>query len=293
MHASTDRRVLAPVLVLGAGFTGARVARRLLAEGHEVHLTCRDPSRLAGLAAAGAHVHRLDLASAADAAALRARLPEGLRVLHSVPVVEGPAGPGDPTPALLELVAGRAARLVYLSTTGVYGDARVVDETTPVGAPTPRTRPRLEAERLVLGAGPSALVLRPAAIYGPGRGVHVALREGRHRVVGDGTNFISRIHVDDLAALSVAALRSDETGAFPVADDEPARSGEVAAFCAALLGLPPPPSVPPEAAAETLRADRRVDGRAIRARLGVTLAHPSYRVGIPACLAAEGQGVSG
>ncbi|WP_373045807.1 NAD-dependent epimerase/dehydratase family protein [Vulgatibacter sp.] len=271
-------------LVLGAGFTGQRVAARLLAAGETVHVTTRDPARLAALP--GARIHRLDVADPGSLWALASDLPRGLRVLHSVPVLEGEAGPFDPTPALLEALGELPARVVYLSTTGVYGGQAVVDEKTEVAPASARTRLRVEAERAVARGPWSWMVLRPAAIYGPGRGVHLSIASGRYRLAGDGSNFVSRIHVDDLAAVAVAALRSDEVGAFPVADLEPARAREVAAFCAARFGLPMPPSAPPASLHETLRSDRRVDGRAIFRRLGVEPAFPTFREGIPAAAAA-------
>jgi hypothetical protein len=87
-----------------------------------------------------------------------------------------------------------------------------------------------------------------------------------------------------LAAHVEAALFSTVTGAFPVADEHPCPSREIAVFCARLLGVPMPGSVPAGALSETRRADRRVDGSAIRKRLGVVLRYPSYRTGIPASL---------
>jgi nucleoside-diphosphate-sugar epimerase len=174
--------------------------------------------------------------------------------------------------------------MVYLSTTGVYGDAREVDENTSPAAGHPRERLRLSAEAAV-AAGPwSSMILRPAAIYGPGRGVHESMRRGRFRLAGEGSNYVSRIHVDDLAALAEAALLSGAGGAWPVADEEPSTAREMAAFCADLLGLPLPPSIPRAEAHHTRRADRRVDGRAVFRRLGVTLRYPSFRTGVPASL---------
>ena len=55
-------------LVLGAGYTGERVAARLLAAGETVHVTARDPARLAHLH--GALPHRLDVADPASLEAL-------------------------------------------------------------------------------------------------------------------------------------------------------------------------------------------------------------------------------
>jgi nucleoside-diphosphate-sugar epimerase len=83
--------------------------------------------------------------------------------------------------------------------------------------------------------------------------------------------------VDDLAAHVEAGLLSDITGAYPVADDEPCTSREIAEFCAKLLDLPMPPEQ-----AKTFSTSRRVDGSAIRRALGITLRYPSYRVGVPA-----------
>jgi nucleoside-diphosphate-sugar epimerase len=281
----TDRQA---VLILGCGYTGRRVALRLLAQGVPVLATTRNPARLEEVAARGGRLLRLEVLEQQTLLALREAVPEAVRVLHSIPVVEGAEGPLDPTPRLLEVLSGRIRRLVYLSTTGVYGAAPVVDETTPVAPLGGRERLRVEAEQAVLGGDWSALVLRPAAIYGPGRGVHESIRLGRYRLAGDGANFVSRIHVDDLAAICEAALASEITGAYPVADEEPCTARQMAAFCADLLGLPVPEPTDPAALHRTRQVDRRVDGRAILRLLGLTLRYPSYRTGVPAALAAAG-----
>ncbi len=284
-----------PVLILGCGYTGQRVARRLLAEGVPVTATSRDPSRpeMAQLAAAGTRIVAFDLASrdlARDAPSrpafqnLRDHVEPGAIVLHSLPVAGPPDASWDPTPQALEILGDRPSRLIYLSTTGVYGSIPQVNENTPTAPATRRQRLRLAAEQAVAGGPWPSLILRPAAIYGPGRGVHVRMQQGRFKLLGDGSNYISRIHVDDLARVVVAALFSDLTGAYPLADDEPCPSREIVAFCAKLLGLPLPPSAGPEELDETRRSDRRVDGSKIRSLLGVDLAYPSYRQGIPAAL---------
>jgi nucleoside-diphosphate-sugar epimerase len=233
-------------VIFGCGYTGKRVAARLEAYGEEVRIAPRDLDR---------HV-----------------LPPGARVLHSVPV-----------PYAKRIIG--AERLVYFSTTGVYGDQTEVNETTPVAPRNAREQARVDEERDVAAACANHLILRPAAIYGPGRGVHVSLLEGRHRYWGDGSNYISRIHVDDLAAIAEAALFSDLTGAYPVADDEPARAIDITRFCAGLLNIPVPPPQTALPGEDTRRANRRVDGRAIRRALRIELAFPSYRVGIPAAVA--------
>jgi nucleoside-diphosphate-sugar epimerase len=263
---------LPPALILGAGFTGERVARRLEGLGHEVirlrsrDLPLPDVSRLASLPDVG-HL-----------------------VLHSIPLVRTPEGLVEWTPRLLDALGDRVLRFVYLSTTGVYGAATQVDERTPVAPRTPRETLRVEAESAILARRPSALVLRPAAIYGPGRGAHASIRDGTWRLGGDGSNLVSRIHVDDLARLAVEGLRSTVSGAYPVADDEPCSSLELTRLVCERLDLPLPPSVEPSQLDETRRANRSVDGRAIRRLLGVELRYPSYRVGVPACLDEEARG---
>jgi len=252
------------VLILGCGFTGERVARRFLTRGASVTVTTRNPAHLASLAEQGARVITLD--------DLAANLHPGVRVLHSIP----PSGP----PGLLGALSTTAERVVYLSTTAVYGTATHVDATTAVDEHSDRARPRLAAERAI-AAGPwSTLILRPAAIYGPGRGVQESLPRGAYHL---GENYVSRIHADDLAAHAEAALLCDLEGAYPVADEHPCTTREIAEFCASLLQLP---SIPQPASGTQPRAtsNRRVDGSAVRRALGITLQYPSYRTGIPASL---------
>lgn len=271
-------------LILGCGYTGRRVARTLAAEGHRVLATTRDPQ---GLALPGVELVRLSLDAPEDLEPLARRIEPGARVLHSVPLVKAAETWLDPTPKLLKILGDKPARVVYLSTTGVYGGQREIDETNSPAPRTPRERSRVEAENHVLGGPWSAMVLRPAAIYGPGRGIHVSMRRGEFKLLGEGNNFVSRIHVDDLAALAVAALKSEAGGAWPVADQEPARSVDIARFCSELLGLPMPPSAEPQELSETRRANRRVDGRAVCRLLGIQLRYPSYRSGIPAAVREE------
>lgn len=270
------------VLILGCGFTGSRVARRLLDQGVNVIATTREVTHLADLTSAGAAVERLEVHEPETLPhALRGVAP-GVIVLHSVPVVGAQDRRRDPTPELLEALGNRPSRVVYLSTTGVYGKTLQIDENTPPASDAAGARLRLRAEGAV-SAGPwSSLVLRPAAIYGPGRGVHESMRQGKFRLAGDGSNFISRIHVEDLASITTAALLSDLTGVYPVADQEPCTSYEMAQFCAKLLDVPMPPPVTAEQVHHTRRANRRVDGRAILERLGLKLAYPTYRTGVPA-----------
>lgn len=279
-------------LILGCGYTGRRVARLLAGRSERIVATARDIAPLADLAAAGATVVACDLTDAVSLDRVCAAVEGPACVLYSVPLVTNTTGEllGGARLAM-PLLREVARRVVYLSTTGVYGAALTVDESTPVAPRFPREKLRVDEER-ELAAGPwETLILRPAAIYGPGRGVHVSLRQNRHRMLGDGSNFISRIHVDDLARIVKAALSSSLTGAYPVADDYPCPSKEITAFCCDLLGIPfeDIAGVPQN---DTRAADRRVDGGAIRRLLDVTLRYPSYREGTRAALAEERAGAA-
>jgi len=265
-------------LILGCGFTGSRVARLLAGRGFRVAATSRHP---AAAPIEGVRMLELDLTEPRTLRELCRQLQPGTRALHSIPVLEGPL---ENTAELLDALGDRLARVVYLSTTAVYGDQREVNESTPVRPVSKQARLRVAAEQLVLQGPWSSLVLRPAAIYGPGRGIQVSLPRGDFKLAEDGTNFVSRIHVDDLAALSAAALLSDQGGAWPVADEMPARSMEVVQFVCGLMNLPLPPSAPRDSLHESRRANRRVDGRAACSILDVKLRYPSYLTGIPASL---------
>ena len=273
-------------LIIGCGFTAQRAARTLLKSGWDVTATSRSPENLAALEAAGARVVRFDAARERRIQAAA----EGASVLLSVPTLKLDGQLFEPTPSLVAALRGQPRHLTYLSTTGVYGATRQVDERTPVSPQTERQKLRASAEDAVQSHGCSALVLRPAAIYGPRRGVHQAMREGRFRLPRDPSRLVSRIHVDDLAAIVARALQQRVEGAYPVADECPATSADVARHCASLLDLPAPEVVADECLSETRRADRRVDGSAILRLVGMRLRYPSFREGIPACIAAEKAG---
>jgi nucleoside-diphosphate-sugar epimerase len=182
------------------------------------------------------------------------------------------------------------ARVVYVSTTGVYGRARGrVDETTEVDPFEPRAAERLDAERAYRDHG--ATVLRAAGIYGPGRGLHRRLASGDFKIPETGNNVVSRIHVTDLARLCLAMLGSRGDAhrgeAFVAADDAPVPQIEVIRWLCDRLSLPLPPHAPLGEVAPTLRHDRSVDNTRLKRALAMSLTYPTYREGFEACFAAE------
>lgn len=245
------------ILILGAGYTGSRVGALLEAGGHEW---------------AGLRRQDLDFTEPGAFARLAELVPASCVVLHSIPSLAEAADA-----RLLDALKGKASRVVYLSTTGVYGAATHVDATTPPAPRNPREQARVDTEHAVIAGPWESLILRPAAIYGPGRGVQVAMAKGEFKLLGDGSNYVSRIHVDDLARIATAALLSHVTGAYPVADAHPCPSREIAEFCADHFRLPWPVSASPDEVPPSRRNNRQVDGSEILRLLGVTLKYPSYR----------------
>lgn len=258
----------AQVVILGAGYVGREVARQALARGDRVLATVRSAERARALR---------DLA--------------GLQVVQSPTLDAGIARhvdtnthvvicyPADAaTDAIVAPALRHAANLTYVSSTGVYGaTSGAIDDHTPVPAPDARAARLLAAEDCWRAAG--ATVLRCPAIYGPDRGLHVRVLRGEHRIPGDGTRHLSRIHVVDLAALLLAAAKvRGET--FVVGDLHPAPHIEVVRYVCETGGLPMPPSAAIDSLHPSLGADRSIDGRRALSALGVVLRFPSYREGM-------------
>lgn len=308
-----------PWVIVGCGYTGTRLARRLLAAGASVWATRRTPEATRalapelgagdpGVAAGRLAALPLDLATLAAAVSVRADAAEQQQLAAWLPrgailVVTAPPVSGD-TSGERHLVACASAagarRLVYVSSTGVYppGDGSWTDEDVPVGPASDQGKARLAAERALLddarARGLEAVSLRAAGIYGPGRGVPTRLHRGNYRIIGDGDTYVSRIHVDDLVTVIVAAAMAPSLprAVYNVADDEPETSRAYADAVADILGVPRPPSVPASAVdpwiAAMMRANRRIDNRRIKQELGVELAYPTWREGLAQVMAEEG-----
>jgi nucleoside-diphosphate-sugar epimerase len=268
--------VTSRLVLLGGGFTGAAVARRALADGARVAATTRDRARVAALEKTGVEAIVLPTWTAE---ALAAHVDEATRVVVTFP-------PDGVTDRAVAKGVARAAAVVYVSSTGVYGDVRGrVDDDTPARGTSARATARLEAEAVWRDVG--AVVVRAPGIYGPERGVHVRLARGTFRIPGDGTSFVSRIHVDDLAAtLWALAARGARDATFVTGDAEPATHLTVVEWLCRAMRLPLPPHAPLEEVDETLRNDRRVDGSRLQEWVGLPLAYPTYREGFAQCLRA-------
>lgn len=257
------------IFIFGLGYTASRIATALEAVGWEVISTGRNGTLAFD-----------------DSGAVRLALADADQVLSSVP----PGGEGiDPVLASYGADLGGKG-LIYLSSTGVYGDCggAWVDESAPTG--TGRRTARAEADAAWLERG--ARVLRLPGIYGPGRSALERVESGTAHRIDLPDQVFSRVHVDDIVSAAVLAL-AVPGGAYNVADDLPCSQNAVIEEACRLLRIEPPPLLSLDQAGLSPQArafyaeNRRVSNRKARRELGWKPRYPSYREGLAALFAAR------
>jgi len=218
-------------------------------------------------------------------------------VLHCVP----PPLSGEldtRTANLLAALEGRRilpTRLVYISTSGVYGDCggALVDEARAPNPRSARARRRAQAEaQLALWCSSrrvALVVLRVPGIYAADRLPLARLRAGTPvlRVADD--VYTSHVHADDLARCCVRALQDDApAGTYNASDDTQLKMGDWFDLVADRAGLPRPPRVsrgeavrllPPELLS-FMEESRRLDNRKLKEVLGFRLRFPTVHAGL-------------
>lgn len=213
----------------GTGFIGSRLALRCLADGERVRVLAAMNTAIEQ--ANGAAIERYGgevLAGSVTDEDHLARVVRGVDVIHHLAAAQHEAGASDAhfhhvnvegTRRLLAAAeAARVGRIVHGGTIGIWGagSAGIIDDDT---APSPDNvygATKLEAERLVLGAGERlpVTVVRISEAYGPGDmrllKLFRAVQEGLFTTIGDGSNLHQPIFVDDLVdALRLAARREE------------------------------------------------------------------------------------
>ena len=253
------------ILLVGYGKLAARLAPRLLADGDEVTALRRSDGALP----AGVKGVRADLSHP-----LGAPLPEIDAMLVTLPPGEGIAGYRTALTHLADALPHPPARTVFVSSTGVFDGTDVTHPITEQDEPAPgtaRARELRDGERAAVELF-SAVVVRPAGIYGPGR--EFLLRTVREGSAVDHARRTNRIHETDLVRALELLLRMDAPPRLVHAVDEaPAPLGDVVGFIARQLGV----DVPRDAPASGPRGFV-YDGSLLRSLLR-TLDYPTYEDG--------------
>jgi nucleoside-diphosphate-sugar epimerase len=243
---------------------------------------------MAPLGGLGARVQYLDAAQPRQFPTVLAGV-HGGTVLYSIPPITA-LPPGHAIRAALQAAYGAgAACFVYLSSAGLYGDNpdddTWIDEDTPLATDDPPMRDVITDEHEIETCKFERLrtvILRLAPVYGPGRGVRARISKGTYKMLDDGQHATSRIHVDDLVRVILAAEEHAPSRArYLVADDEPTTQAAYARWLAERLGVAMPPSRPQFEAgsAKVAHRNRRIRNARMKAELGIELRYPSFREG--------------
>ena len=279
------------ILIVGCGDVGLRAAKLL--QGHaRLYALTRSTERHAELRAAGITPISGDLD---DRKSLNRIAALADHILHFAP----PPTEGETDPRTKRLLAalGRgsvAASLVYISTSGVYGDCggAEVAETRPARPNNTRAKRRADAEARLrrFGQGGSKVsILRAPGIYAQDRMPAERVKKGLPAIVAKDDVHTNHIHAEDLARLAIAALfRGLPNRVYNAVDDSGLKMGDWFDVVADHLGLPRPPRLSREEviAAVTpamrtfLTESRRLSNQRAKRELRFRLKFPSVLQGL-------------
>ena len=288
------------IVILGCGYIGIELGRQLTEAGNDVVGVRRSDAGCAAIEEAGFTAHQADLTSQPD----RAELPEADWLVFAASSGGRNAEAAktiyvDALAAVIEEYGSREStpdRLVYTSSTGVYGDhdGEWVDESTPLEPTTDKTEVLLEAERIALEESPKqgidGTVARFSGLYGPDR---YRLERYSKGPVTEG--YLNMVHQEDAAGAVGYLLTADcaRGEAVVVTDNEPVDKWEFADWLAAECGLDSPPKRTKkqrltdeslsEAGRRRILTSKRCSNDYLRT-LGYELRYPTFREGYQAAI---------
>ena len=275
------------LLIIGCGDVALR-AIPLLKKGYQVFALVRNPAYCARLRSLGVKPLLGDLDNRASLVRI-AGLADA--VLHFAPPPNVGTQDIRTHNLLSALSQGRPPkRLVYISTSGVYGDCagEWVSETHTLNASTARAQRRIDAERQVRAWANSnrvqASILRVPGIYAADRLPLKRLEEGTPGIIAGEDSYTNHIHADDLARISIAALqRGKACRVYHASDDSPLKMGEYFDHVADAFGMPRVPRISraeaqrvlPDALLSFMNESRRLTNHRMKRELKVKLNYPT------------------
>lgn len=261
------------VFIVGAtGVYGRALIPRLVERGDTVVAMARSMERAEAIAGPGVDVVLGDLLS--EPPDSLAHMMEGCdAAMHLAtalrPGVHEPGAHGalrtEGTPRLLDAVTRAGVRrYIQQSITMAYPDSgdAWLDESTPIDESEAAARmaaPVIAMEAMLRALDPAQVawtILRGGLFVGPEttqEAVIEGLRAGTEKITGDGNNWLSLVHVEDMAAATVLALDRAPAGSTFNINDEPIRNGEYLERLAELVGAPPPARDPDAPRARSFR----------------------------------------
>ncbi|MFO0950908.1 MAG: SDR family oxidoreductase [Isosphaeraceae bacterium] len=281
-------------LIVGAGYLGRRVSRILRARGEHIWGTTRSADRSDSLRKWGAEPLVLDVLDPEVSA-----IPLDVdRILFCVGYDRGSGADVASVHVaglrgVLNALGGRTCRVVYTSSTSVFGkgDGGWVTEDSPTEPLTDSGRACLDAEQLLRTWSDERIdgcVVRYSGLYGPGRVVGRQALERGDPIAGEPDRYLNWLHIDDAAAAAVAVLDHGVRGeVYLASDDQPLLRRDYYERLARFLGTSPPKFNPADTSARSYEGHRRVQNRRIKQELGLVLRYPSVDSGLPAALASE------
>lgn len=172
--------------------------------------------------------------------------------------------------------------IIYLSSTSVFGfeDGREVFDDTPPSPASSAGKARLMVEDLYRKYFKNVYALRISGIYGPGRGIGIALREGRYQLRSDLDRFTNRIHRDDIVALLQRIISDPQKGhhSINVSDDKPMLVSEVLRMYNEKYGYKAKPSDLP--VSNRMKEHKQIKNQRMKEILGTPLLFPTLYEGI-------------
>ena len=277
------------LLIVGCGDVGMRLLPLVCAR-FRVFAVTSSAHRCAQLRAAGAIPIVADLDHPSTLRRLANLAPN---VIHMAPPQS--AGELDRRTRHLAAILPAGANVVYVSTTGVYGDCQgqLIDETRTVAPHNARAWRRVDAERVLRGwarrvQGRLAIVRAPG-IYARERLPLTRLEQGTPALLAQDDVFTNHIHADDLAHIVALALfRALPGRIYNAVDDTHMKMGDYFDAVADAFGLARPPRVArAQLAAQVspiklsfMSESRRMRNERIKRELGVRLRYPDACVAV-------------